>query len=105
MPPCPVEKGCSSEGFWSITMYNAQYFFVENPINRYSISHRQDLKTNSDGSVDLYVQKDSPGADKEANWLPAPAGKFVLMLRMYWPKENNPSIIDGTWATPPVKKA
>jgi hypothetical protein len=92
------------EGFWSVTMYNAGYFFVANPINRYSISPRQNLKSNPDGSVDLYIQKDSPGADKESNWLPAPAGKFLLMLRMYWPDENAPSILDGTWTIPPVKK-
>jgi hypothetical protein len=92
------------EGFWSLTMYDGAYFFVPNPINRYSVSARQDLKANPDGSVDLYIQKDSPGADKEANWLPAPAGKFILMLRMYWPNESNPSIIDGTWTIPPVRK-
>jgi hypothetical protein len=92
------------EGFWSITMYDAQYFFVANPINRYSISPRQNLKPNPDGSIEIYVQKDSPGADKESNWLPAPAGKFILMLRMYWPNENDPSILDGTWTIPEVKK-
>jgi hypothetical protein len=92
------------DGFWSVTMYDSKYFFVENPINRYSISPRQNLKPNADGSVDLYIQKDSPGADKEANWLPAPDGKFVLMLRMYWPDENAPSILDGTWTIPPVKR-
>ena len=92
------------EGFWSLTMYDASYFFVANPINRYSISARQNLKANPDGSVDLYIQKDSPGADKEPNWLPAPAGKFILMMRLYWPNESNPSIIDGTWTIPPVRK-
>lgn len=92
------------EGFWSLTMYDGGYFFVPNPINRYSVSARQHLKANPDGSVDLYIQKDSPGADKESNWLPAPAGKFILMLRMYWPDETNPSIIDGTWTIPPVRK-
>jgi hypothetical protein len=86
-------------------MYDAQYFFVANPINRYSISARQNLKTNPDGSIDLYIQKDSPGADKESNWLPAPAGKFILMMRLYWPNENDPSILDGTWTIPEVKKA
>ena len=75
-----------------------------NPLNRYSISARQNLKTNADGSVDLYIQNQSPGADKESNWLPAPAGKFILMLRMYWPDEKPPSIIDGTWKPPAVKK-
>lgn len=93
-----------AEGFWSITMYDAGYFFVANPINRYSISPRQNLRSNPDGSIDLYIQKDTPGADKESNWLPAPAGKFILMLRMYWPKENDPSILDGTWTPPKVKK-
>ena len=93
-----------ANGFWSLTMYNAQYFFVPNPINRYSISARQNLKSNPDGSTDLYIQKDSPGADKESNWLPAPPGKFVLMLRMYWPTEKRPSIINGTWKIPPVTK-
>ena len=92
-------------GFWSLTMYDANYFFVANPINRYSISARQNLKTNADGSVDLYIQNQSPGADRESNWLPAPAGKFVLMLRMYWPNQKSPSIINGTWTPPAVKKA
>ena len=91
-------------GFWSLTMYDANYFFVANPINRYSISARQNLKTNADGSTDLYIQNQSPGADKESNWLPAPAGKFILMLRMYWPKEKDPSIIDGSWKIPAVRK-
>ena len=91
-------------GFWSITMYNSEFFFVANPINRYSISPRQNLKPNADGSTDIYIQKELPGADKESNWLPAPDGKFILMLRMYWPNENNPSILDGTWKIPPVKK-
>jgi hypothetical protein len=100
------EKGQTPpvEGFWSITMYDAQYFFVANPINRYSISPRQNLKSNPDGSIEIHVQKNSPGADKEANWLPAPAGKFILMLRMYWPNENDPSILDGTWTIPIVRK-
>lgn len=92
------------KGFWSLTMYDADFFFVANPINRYSISARQKLKTNADGSTDLYIQNESPGADKESNWLPAPKGKFQLMLRLYWPSETPPSIIDGTWSPPPAKK-
>jgi hypothetical protein len=92
-----------AQGFWSLTMYNAQYFFVENPLNRYSISARQDLKPNADGSVDLYIQNESPGADKESNWLPAPKDKFILMMRLYWPKGTPPSILDGSWKVPPVK--
>lgn len=93
-----------ADGFWSLTMYDSAFFFVANPINRYSISARQDLKPNPDGSVDLYIQKASPGADKESNWLPAPAGKFQLMLRMYWPSESDPSILDGSWKIPAVTR-
>ncbi len=92
-----------AQGFWSLTMYDAAYFFVENPLNRYSISARQNLKPNADGSVDLYIQNESPGADKESNWLPAPKGKFILMLRLYWPKTTPPSILDGSWTIPQVK--
>ena len=91
-------------GFWSLTMYDANYFFVDNPLNRYSISARQALKANPDGSIDLYIQNESPGPDKESNWLPAPKGKFLLMMRLYWPKEKNPSLINGSWELPPVKK-
>jgi len=92
-----------AEGFWSLTMYDKDYFFVQNPLNRYSISARQDLKPNADGSTDLYIQHESPGADKESNWLPAPKDKFILMLRMYWPKTTPPSILDGSWVIPEVK--
>jgi hypothetical protein len=92
-----------ADGFWSLTMYDKDYFFVANPINRHSISARQKLKQNPDGSVDLYIQNESPGADKESNWLPAPKDKFILMMRLYWPKTTKPSIIDGTWKLPPVK--
>jgi hypothetical protein len=94
-----------ARGFWSLTMYDSGFFFVANPINRYSISARQNLKSNPDGSVDLYIQKESPGRDKESNWLPAPAGKFQLMLRLYWPNENDPSILDGSWKIPAVTRA
>jgi hypothetical protein len=92
-------------GFWSLTMYNADYFFVENPLNRYTVSSRSKFKPNPDGSVDVYIQNESPGKDREANWLPAPKDKFILMLRMYWPKDTPPSIIDGSWKIPPVKVA
>jgi hypothetical protein len=92
------------DGFWSLTMYDARYFFVDNPLNRYTLSQRNKLMENADGSVTLYIQNESPGKDKEANWLPAPKDKFVLMLRLYWPKEKAPSIIDGTWKPPVVTK-
>jgi len=91
-------------GFWSLTMYDGEYFFVPNPLNRYTLSSRSKFNYNKDGSLDFYIQKDSPGKDKEANWLPAPAGTFILMLRLYWPREKPPSIIDGTWKPPAVKR-
>lgn len=87
------------KGFWSLTMYNDQYFFVENPLNRYTLSQRDALKQNEDGSIDLYIQKDSPGTEKEANWLPAPQGNFVLMFRFYWPEQ---ALLDAKWEPPAV---
>jgi hypothetical protein len=75
---------------------------VPNRLNRYTLSARNALKHNKDGSVDLYIQNESPGREKESNWLPAPSGRFVLMLRLYWPKEKDPSILDDTWPIPPV---
>jgi hypothetical protein len=91
-------------GFWSLTMYDAQYFFVDNPLNRYTLSQRNALKPNPDGSVDLYIQHESPGKDKESNWLPAPAGDFILMMRLYWPKDTPPSLIDGSWKIPEARE-
>jgi hypothetical protein len=93
------------DGFWSLTMYDANYFFVPNAINRYTVSQRNSFHVNKDGSVDLYVQNESPGKAKAQNWLPAPKDKFILMLRLYWPKEKPPSILDGSWKIPEVKVA
>jgi hypothetical protein len=90
--------------FWSVTMYDPQSFFVDNAINRYAISSWMPLQKNPDGSLDIYVQHESPGAEKEVNWLPAPDGGFNLTLRMYWPKDQSPSIIDGSWKPPAVTK-
>lgn len=90
------------EGFWSLTMYTKQYFFVDNPLKRYTISQRDRLITNPDGSVDIYLQKHSPGKDKEANWLPAPEGQMNPVLRLYWPKSTPPSVLDGSWSPPAV---
>lgn len=92
-------------GFWSLTMYNGEFFFTKNALNRYTVSSRSKFKENADGSVDVYLQHENPGPGKEANWLPAPEGRFIPMLRLYWPKETPPSIIDGTWKIPAVKKA
>ena len=93
------------KGFWSLTMYDPTFFFVPNPIDRYSLSQRDTFVTNEDASVDLYLQAESPGPDKEANWLPAPKGKFVPMLRLYWPEDTPPSILDRSWTPPPLTRA
>jgi hypothetical protein len=91
----------SANGYWSLTMYDSDCFFVDNPLGRYALNSRDQLTFNPDGSLDLCIQKYPPGADREPNWLPAPQGKFVLMLRFYWPKE---SLIKGSWKIPPVKR-
>lgn len=93
-------------GFWSITMYEIDqgWWFVPNALNKFTVSPRNNLVPNADGSVTLHFQNESPGADKEANWLPAPKGPFIPMLRMYWPRETAPSIIDGSWMPPKVQK-
>lgn len=92
------------KGFWSLTMYDAEYFFVENSLNRYTLSARDELQKNADGSVDLYLQHENPGPEKASNWLPAPDDDFVLMLRLYWPQTETPSILNGTWKPPAVTK-
>jgi hypothetical protein len=91
-------------GFWSLTMYDDAYFFTDNELDRYNVSSRSPFVENADGSVDVYIQHDNPGKDKEANWLPAPEGKFVLMMRLYMPRSEQPSILDGSWNIPPVVK-
>ena len=69
------------------------------------MSQRNRFKTNADGSVDVYIQNESPGKDKEQNWLPARKDKFMLILRLYWPKDKPPSILNGTWKISAVKEA
>jgi hypothetical protein len=96
----PKEQTPPVQGFWSLTMYDANYFFVNNPLNKYTVSPRNELQYKSDGSLDIYIQNQSLGKEKEANWLPAPEGDFILMLRMYWPKDQAPSILDGSWQPP-----
>jgi hypothetical protein len=92
--------------FWSVTMYDGKtQLLIKNPINRYLINSPMlpKMKTNKDGSVTLYIQKDSPGKDKESNWLPAPDGPIYLVMRLYWPKTEPPSILpagEGTWQPP-----
>ena len=91
------------KGFWSLTMYDAEGFQVPNPINRFAIGDRDALKLNVDGSLDLYIQNESPGRDKESNWLPAPkSGELGLTLRLYAPQ---PQVLDGRWNPPAIKQA
>lgn len=90
--------------FWSLTMYELpSSLLVENPINRYLINSPMlpNLKKNKDGSITLYISHESPGKDKESNWLPAPAGNFMGVMRLYWPKDE---AINHTWAVPAMKK-
>jgi hypothetical protein len=98
------EKGSTppERAFWSLTAYDEQGYFAGNPLHRFAIGDRDALKLNADGSLDIYIQHDSPGADKESNWLPAPAASFNLALRMYWPE---PQAISGEWTPPAVVPA
>ena len=90
-------------GFWSLTMYNEKQAFAANPIDRYAIGDRDKLAFNPDGSLDIYIQRESPGKDKESNWLPAPAsGPFTMNMRLYWPKS---AVLEGDWLPPGVKLA
>jgi hypothetical protein len=92
--------------FWSVTMYDGKSeLLIQNPINRYLINSPMlnGMKKNADGSLTVYVQKDSPGKEKETNWLPAPNGTVWMVMRLYWPKDTPPSILpagEGTWKPP-----
>jgi hypothetical protein len=89
-------------GFWSLTMYNRQHFFVPNEIKRYSTGTKnQALKYNPDDSLTIYIQNPKPVEDKVSNWLPAPNGEFAMTIRAYGPKEE---LIKGDWSPPPVKR-
>lgn len=92
------------KGFWSLTMYTPELYFVPNELKRYSLGNRSNMRRNADGSLDIYLQKDNPGADKEDNWLPAPDGKFRAVLRLYWPNEAPPTILDGSWKPPAITR-
>ena len=87
--------------FWSITLYDSDGFQVGNVLNRFAVSSWMPFVYNADGSLDLYFQSDSPGEDKEANWLPAPKGPFNLTMRLYSPESD---ALTGKWNPPPVKK-
>jgi hypothetical protein len=91
-----------ADAFWSITMYDAEGFQVANDLNRFAIGDRDPLAYNHDGSLDIYVQRKSPGSDREPNWLPAPTGPLGITMRLYAPR---PQALDGTWNPPPLRKA
>ena len=88
-----------ANAFWSVTMYDAQSFLVANPMNRYNIAGWMPLKYNADGSLDIYIQRESPGKEKEPNWLPQ--GDFSVTMRVYWLEE---AMLDGTWKPPAIEK-
>lgn len=90
-----------ASAFWSITLYDSEGYQVANALNRFAVSSWMPFKYNADGSLDLYFQSDSPGADKEANWLPAPKGAFNLTMRIYAPKSE---ALTGKWNPPPVTR-
>ncbi len=89
--------------FWSLTMYRPpEFYLVDNPIKRYSIGDRTPgLKYNQDGSLDIFFQHESPGPEKESNWLPAPEGPFRAAMRIYQPCE---AILDGSYILPPIRR-
>jgi hypothetical protein len=97
------DKGATPpvNGFWSITLYDSDGFQVANVLNRFAVSSWMPFKTNPDGSLDLYFQNESPGPEKEANWLPAPKAPFNVCMRLYGPKSD---ALTGKWNPPPVKK-
>lgn len=88
------------DAFWSLTMYDADGFLVENPINRYTLGDRDELHFNEDGSLDIVIQHSAPESPT-ANWLPAPAGKFSVTMRLYLPHSN---VLDGSWPLPPLER-
>ena len=90
------------DAFWSITMYDTDSYLVDNPIDRYALGDRSNLTFADDGSLTIFLQRESPGDDAAANWLPTPSdGGFKLALRLYAPK---PEVIDGSWTPPPVNR-
>ena len=99
----PAEQLPPARAFWSLTLYDEQQRFTPNALRRWTLGDREPLRRNPDGSLDLYVQRTTPGADKESNWLPAPLnGRFSLVLRVYWPQA---AALDGTWTPPPIVPA
>ena len=99
----PLRQGRTPpvNAFWSVTLYDTEGFQVAERLNRFAVSSWMPFKYNADGSLDLYFQNESPGKDKEANWLPAPKGAFNLTMRLYAPKSD---ALTGKWNPPPVTR-
>ena len=103
----PADRPLPVNSFWSLSLYEAtddgQFFFTDNPLDRYAIGDRTPgLKTNPDGSLDIWIGHADPGPERAANWLPAPAGPFALFMRAYLPK---PELLDGHYRLPPITEA
>ncbi len=96
------DKGAQppTDAFWAVSLYDDGKHFVPNPMNRFTLGDNDKLRTNDDGSLDLYIQHASPGTDKESNWLPSPVGSFNVLLRIYWPKQE---ILDHKWTPPAIR--
>jgi hypothetical protein len=90
------------DAFWSITLYDADGFQVGNSLNRFAVASWMPFKANADGSLDIYFQSESPGQDRETNWLPAPKAPFNLTMRLYGPRSE---ALTGKWSPPPVTKS
>ncbi len=90
-----------AEGFWSLSLYDDKQHLVGNALNRHNIGSTSRLKSNADGSLDIYIQHAEPGPDKDSNWLPAAKGSFNVILRIYWPRQE---VIDGKWTAPGIRK-
>ena len=91
-----------TEAYWALSMYDDRHVFASNPIDRYAIGSRDKLQLNPDGSLDLHLGHESPGPERQSNWLPAPAGNFNVILRNYWPKQ---AALDQHWTPPPIQPA
>ena len=98
----PKNGKAPTDAFWSLSMYDDKHRFVGNPLGRHNIGDRDKPQENADGSMEIYIQHDNPGKDKESNWLPAPKGDFNLMMRVYWPRQE---MLDRRWTPPAVARA
>lgn len=109
---CISTKGKTppADAFWSITMYDKEGFQIPNPIERFAIGSHDDLKYDAEGSLDIYLQAESPGKEQESNWLPAPRSEFQPTMRLYSLRmvqvifPPRPEVLDKRWAPPPITR-